>query len=169
MKKVRCPKCDERIIFDETPYEAGRILVFECPQCHKRFKVRIKQPDAAPPEAPPKATLVVVENAFQLRQEINLQEGDNYIGRYVKGTPRQNAPIITVDPSIDPIHCVINLRPAATESEAPILTLRDGPSGTGTFHFGHLLPPRQQTLLHDADIITLGAATLIVCLNTVNA
>ena len=31
MKRVRCPKCDQFIIFDETKYEAGQSLVFECP------------------------------------------------------------------------------------------------------------------------------------------
>ena len=41
MKKIRCPKCDESIMFDETQYEPGRILVFECPACHKQFKLRL--------------------------------------------------------------------------------------------------------------------------------
>ena len=44
MKRIRCPKCDEAILFDETKYEPGRILVFECPECHKQFKIRIPQP-----------------------------------------------------------------------------------------------------------------------------
>ena len=44
MKRIRCPKCDESILFDETKYEPGRVLVFECPECHKQFKIRIPQP-----------------------------------------------------------------------------------------------------------------------------
>ena len=44
MKRIRCPKCDEAILFDETQYEPGRSLVFECPECHKQFKLRIPMP-----------------------------------------------------------------------------------------------------------------------------
>ena len=41
MKRVRCPKCDEFITFDETIYKEGQSLVFECPQCGKQFGIRI--------------------------------------------------------------------------------------------------------------------------------
>ena len=41
MKRVRCPKCDEFITFDETNYRDGQALVFECPQCGKQFGIRI--------------------------------------------------------------------------------------------------------------------------------
>ena len=51
MKRIRCPKCDESILFDETKYEPGRILVFECPECHKQFKIRIPQPKVAQSDA----------------------------------------------------------------------------------------------------------------------
>ena len=41
MKRVRCPKCDEFITFDETNYKDGQALVFECPNCGKQFGIRI--------------------------------------------------------------------------------------------------------------------------------
>ena len=41
MKRVRCPKCDEYIIFDETKYQDGQQLVFECAQCGKQFGIRM--------------------------------------------------------------------------------------------------------------------------------
>ena len=41
MKRVRCPKCDNFITFDETKYEAGQSLVFQCPECGKEFGIRI--------------------------------------------------------------------------------------------------------------------------------
>ena len=41
MKRVRCPKCDNYIIFDETRYEAGQSLVFKCNECGKEFGIRI--------------------------------------------------------------------------------------------------------------------------------
>ena len=31
MKRVRCPKCDNYIVFDETRYQPGQQLVFVCP------------------------------------------------------------------------------------------------------------------------------------------
>lgn len=163
MKKVHCPKCEEKILFDETRYQPGRILVFECPQCRKRFKVRIKPTTNNTTSNPTStgATLSVMENAFQLRQTLTLQPGQNQIGRYVKGT-HINTPIITVDPSIDTTHCTITLIPSDTPQQAPRLLLADGPSGTGTFLMNRLLQPREQATLHDGDIITLGAATLIV-------
>ena len=41
MKRVRCPKCDNFITFDETKYKSGQRLVFQCPQCGKEFGIRI--------------------------------------------------------------------------------------------------------------------------------
>ena len=41
MKRVRCPKCDHYIIFDETKYEEGQSLVFICDECKKQFSIRI--------------------------------------------------------------------------------------------------------------------------------
>ena len=41
MKRVRCPKCDNYITFDETKYSAGQSLVFKCDQCGKEFGIRI--------------------------------------------------------------------------------------------------------------------------------
>ena len=41
MKRIRCPKCDAYITFDETKYEAGQSLVFQCAECGKQFGIRI--------------------------------------------------------------------------------------------------------------------------------
>ena len=41
MKRVRCPKCDNFITFDEKQYKTGQSLVFECPECGKQFGIRI--------------------------------------------------------------------------------------------------------------------------------
>lgn len=41
MKRVRCPKCDNFITFDETKYQAGQSLVFVCPNCNKQFGIRM--------------------------------------------------------------------------------------------------------------------------------
>lgn len=137
MKRIRCPKCDEAILFDETKYESGRILVFECPECHKQFKIRIPQPKVAQPEDEadePEETiygkLVVLENAFHFKQEIPLYAGENIVGRLIKGS-HANAAIKTVDPSMDTTHCIITVTPRADGTAR--FVLRDAPSNTGTF------------------------------------
>ena len=166
MKRIRCPKCDESILFDETKYEPGRILVFECPECHKQFKIRIPQPkptateeEAEEEEQTIYGKLIVLENAFHFKQEIPLYEGENVVGRLIKGS-KANAAIKTVDPSMDTTHCIITvkLRPNAE----PRFTLRDAPSNTGTFLQNEILSDNDRVNVSDGDIITIGATTRIV-------
>ena len=163
MKRLRCPECDEPILFDETRFEPGRALVFECPACNKRFKVKLKPknqsetPDEA--EAKPKGWLVVVENAFHLKQVIPLYEGEKVVGRHVKGT-KANAAFKTVDPSVDTAHCAV--RVTIGKDGQPNYLLRDVGSQTGTFVKDHLLGLKEQVALSDGDIITIGATTLIL-------
>ncbi len=166
MKKIRCPKCDEAILFDDERYEPGNALVFECPGCHKQFRIRI--PAAKSPNTPNEdeeeersvyAHLVVIENAFHFKQEIPLYEGDNIVGRYVKGTSA-NAAIKTVDPSIDTTHCVVNVK--LDKNGNPRFTLRDAPSGTGTFLMNEILGDRERVLIEHSAIITIGATTMIL-------
>jgi uncharacterized protein YbaR (Trm112 family) len=41
MKRVRCPKCDHFITFDETKYPDNQSLIFVCPECNKQFGIRL--------------------------------------------------------------------------------------------------------------------------------
>lgn len=166
MKRIRCPKCDESILFDETKYESGRILVFECPECHKQFKIRIPQPKVAQPEDEtnePEETiygkLVVLENAFHFKQEIPLYAGENIVGRLIKGS-HANAAIKTVDPSMDTTHCIITVTPRADGTAR--FVLRDAPSNTGTFLQNEILGDRDRVNITEGDIITIGATTMIL-------
>ena len=166
MKRIRCPKCDEAILFDETKYEPGRILVFECPECHKQFKIRIPQPKVAQPEDEtnePEETiygkLVVLENAFHFKQEIPLYAGENIVGRLIKGS-HANAAIQTVDPSMDTTHCIITVTPRADGTAR--FVLRDAPSNTGTFLQNEILSDRDRVNITEGDIITIGATTMIL-------
>lgn len=165
MKKIRCPKCDEKIVFDETLYAPGRVLVFECNECHKQFRIRIPEPvaDNDADEATKTALgwIVVVENAFHLKQYLPLYAGDNKIGRWVKGTAI-NAPIKTVDPSVDTLHCVINVA-TKTGGETKFV-LRDGPSCTGTFCMNELVGNKERVNISEGAIITIGATTLLFTL-----
>ena len=169
MKRVRCPKCDSYITFDETQYPAGQQLVFECPECHKQFAIRIgvsklrdKHEEKFLDEqenAEAYGSIVVVENVFHFKQVIPLRMGDNVIGRYVRGTDI-NTPIETRDPSIDTKHCIIRVQ-RNKRGELQYI-LRDAPSNTGTFYMNDILRDQDRIRLSEGDIITIGATTLIL-------
>lgn len=169
MKRVRCPKCDNYIIFDEKKYKDGQSLVFECPQCGKEFGIRIgvsklknRQRDEHPDEHTNETgfgNIVVIENVFHYKQVIPLHMGDNVIGRYMKGSGI-NCPIETVDPSIDMNHCVINV--CRTKKGDLKYTLRDGPSYTGTFVDNEILNDKEKRVIEDGALFTIGATSIIL-------
>ena len=111
MKRVRCPKCDQYVTFDETRYEDGQSLVFQCIHCGRQFGIRMgvsklkkiqredKEPEIDDSDCSCGA-IVVIENVFHFKQVIPLRMGENIIGRYQRDS-RVNCPIETVDPSVD--------------------------------------------------------------------
>ena len=169
MKRVRCPKCDNYITFDETRYEDGQSLVFECDVCRKQFGIRIgksklkaTQKEEVLDESENNdayGSIVVVENVFHFKQVLPLKLGDNVIGRYVKGTSI-STPIETVDPSVDTKHCVINVK--RNKNGKLVYTLRDAPSNTGTFFMNDILTDYDRVVIEEGSIITIGATTLIL-------
>ncbi len=169
MKRVLCPKCDNYITFDETKYTEGQSLVFICDQCKKQFSIRIgksKLRSIRKEENPEKEMddqkfgyLTVVENVFGYRQVLPLHEGDNVIGRRSKGT-EIDLPIETSDPSMDRMHCVVNVK--RNKRGETIYTIRDNPSITGTFVMNEILGDKDRVRIEDGSIITLGATTLIL-------
>lgn len=189
MKRVRCPKCDSYVTFDETRYVEGQTLVFECPDCHRQFGIRIgtskllaTRKDERKLEGRDLHTnigettdengasdeeqtidcghVLVIENVFHFKQTLTLQMGDNVIGRYVRGT-NINAPIETVDPSVDTTHCVINV--SRNPQGNFIYTIRDASTdGTGTYVGTTFLSPTDRMRIDDGTIITIGATTMIL-------
>ena len=169
MKRVRCPKCDNYITFDEKQYEEGQQLVFVCPECNRQFGIRLgtskvketrKNENLDEQEhAQELGSIVVVENVFHYKQIIPLEMGDNVFGRYIKGS-NINKPIETVDPSIDTRHCIIRVQ-RSKKGELQYI-LRDAPSNTGTFYMNEILKDQDRIYLEDASIITIGATTLIL-------
>jgi DNA-directed RNA polymerase subunit M/transcription elongation factor TFIIS len=169
MKRVRCPKCDNYITFDETKYEAGQSLVFKCDQCGREFGIRIgvsklrnTQKDENPDEqenAEGCGSIVVIENVFHYKQVLPLRMGNNVIGRYQKGNP-VNTPIETVDPSIDLNHCTLNV--SRNRRGELVYTLADGNSNTGTFVDNVELRPRERRIIGDGTLFTLGATSILL-------
>lgn len=174
MKRVRCPKCDQFITFDETKYESGQSLVFQCANCGKQFGIRIgvsklratqkdenKQMQENEDDSDAKyGSIVVIENVFHYKQIIPLKMGDNIIGRYMKGNPTCNTPIETVDPSIDLCHCVINV--SRNKNGQLKYILRDGPSNTGTFVDNEILGDKERRVIEDSSLFTIGATSIIL-------
>jgi DNA-directed RNA polymerase subunit M/transcription elongation factor TFIIS len=169
MKRVRCPKCDNYITFDETKYEAGQSLVFKCDQCGREFGIRIgvsklrnTQKDENPDEqenAEGCGSIVVIENVFHFKQVLPLRMGNNVIGRYQKGNPINTA-FETVDPSVDLNHCTINV--SRDKRGGLRYTLMDNNSNTGTFVGDVELQPRERRIIEDGTLFTLGATSIIL-------
>jgi predicted RNA-binding Zn-ribbon protein involved in translation (DUF1610 family) len=173
MKRVRCPKCDNYITFDETQYEQGQSLVFVCPECGKQFGIRIgmsklrltqkeENESLRKEEQLPDSDLgciVVIENVFHYKQVLPLRMGDNTIGRYQKGNPI-STPIETVDPSVDLLHCVINV---SRDKRGNLrYTLRDANSNTGTFVDNTEISPRERRIITDGTLFTIGATSILL-------
>ena len=169
MKRVRCPKCDHYILFDETKYSEGQSLVFVCDECKKQFGIRIgksklnaprKEEVIAENEGKEEfGNIVVVENVFGYKQVLPLKEGDNVIGRRCKGTEVDIA-IETNDPSMDRRHCIINVK--RNKQGNIVYTLRDNDSVTGTFYMNEILGAKDRIRIEEGAIITLGATSLIL-------
>ena len=169
MKRVRCPKCDNFITFDETKYQSGQTLVFECPNCQKQFGIRMGvsrlrniQKEENPEEEVEEegcGSILVIENVFHYKQVLPLHMGDNTIGRYMQGS-KINTPIETNDPSVDMLHCVINV--SRTKSGKLKYVLRDGPSNTGTFVDNEILGDRERRVIEDGTLFTIGATSIIL-------
>ncbi len=170
MKRVRCPKCDQFTFFDETLYQPGQSLVFQCANCGKQFGIRIgvsklhnTQRDDMNPDEQANVhgcgSIVVIENVFHFKQVIPLSMGDNIIGRYQKDS-RVNCSIETVDPSVDITHCVINV---SRDKHGKLkYVLRDGPSNTGTFVDNQILGDRERRVITDGTLFTIGATSIIL-------
>ena len=169
MKRVRCPKCENFITFDETRYADGQSLVFQCPDCGKQFAIRIgvsklrdRQKDENPDEQADEqgcGSIVVIENMFHYKQVIPLRMGDNVIGRHQKGNPI-NTPFETVDPSVDLNHCTITV--SRDKRGALRYTLKDNNSNTGTFVDNVELTPRERRVITDGTLFTIGATSIIL-------
>ncbi|AGB27948.1 FHA domain-containing protein [Prevotella dentalis DSM 3688] len=169
MKRVRCPKCDNFITFDETKYQVGQSLVFVCPSCNKQFGIRIgtsklrktqKEENAEETaESNGVGYILVIENVFHYKQLIPLQMGDNVIGRYMKGSGI-NCPIETNDPSVDMTHCILNV--SRDKKGRLKYVLRDGPSNTGTFVDNEILGDRETRVIEDGALFTIGATSVIL-------
>ena len=65
MKKIRCPKCKNFIIFDETKYTVGKRLSFCCPACRKQFGIKYGASSNKNTQAPEEPTEEINSNSYE--------------------------------------------------------------------------------------------------------
>ena len=169
MKRIRCPKCENYLTFDETKYTEGQSLVFVCENCKKQFSIRLGKTKMKVPQKEERldeteykeafGSITVIENVFGFKQVLPLQEGDNKIGRRCVGTVI-NDTIETSDKSIDRNSCVNNVK--RNKQGKLVYTLRDAPSLTGTFLNNEILGDKDRVRIEDGAIVTIGATTFIL-------
>ena len=169
MKRIRCPKCENYLTFDETKYTEGQSLVFVCENCKKQFSIRLgktkmkaPQKEENPDETEYKeafGSITVIENVFGFKQVLPLQEGDNKIGRRCVGTV-VNVPIETSDMSMDRTHCIINVK--RNKQGKLVYKLRDAPNLPRPFMNNVILGDKNRIHIEDGAIVTIGATTFIL-------
>lgn len=169
MKRIRCPKCENYLTFDETKYGEGQSLVFVCDHCKKQFSIRLGKTKMKATRKEEKldenefkqelGSITVIENVFGFKQVLPLSEGDNVVGRRQAGAPIE-VPIETSDMSMDRRHCIINVK--RNKQGAIVYTLRDAPSLTGTFLNNEILGDKDRVRIEDGAIVTIGATTFIL-------
>jgi hypothetical protein len=91
--------------------------------------------------------------------------GVNVIGRYMKNSG-VNCAIETNDPSIDINHCSITV---SRDKKGNLkYVLKDGPSYTGTFVDNVILGDREQRVIEDGTLFTIGATSVILHTDNIN-
>jgi len=158
MKKIRCPKCDEFVRFEESRIELGHSLLLHCDSCGKNFSVRFKNKEEKPVDYT-YGHIVVVENVFCEKQIFPLKLGASMFGRRSLGT-EVDCPIQTGDMSMDRKHCIFHVE-VGKDGEI-IHRVEDYDSLVGTFVMNEILQKKEKRIIEEGDIITLGATTLIL-------
>ena len=160
MKKIRCPKCQQPLAFDDAVLQSGQSIRITCRHCGNAIGIRPPAPIRTPQQKTEEiGSITVIENVFHYQQSFPLHMGDNIIGRYAK-SDKVDCPIKTDDPSIDMHHCVI--RVSRNKKGKLQYVLRDGPSYTGTFVHNEILGDRETRIIEDGTLFSIGATSVIL-------
>ena len=190
MKRVRCPKCDSYITFDETKYQTGQSLVFKCNECGKEFGIRIGVSKLRSTQKEESKELDALTSSLRHQtSDISPQTSDIspqpsslgylivienvfhykqvlplHMGDNVIGRYQKGNPanctFETVDPSVDLNHCTVNV--SHDKRGGLRYTLIDNNSNTGTFVGDVELQPRERRIIEDGTLFTLGATSIIL-------
>lgn len=166
-KLINCPYCGASMSVEIEVNDQVQHLV--CDVCHKPIALYPKKAQALLHTdraikaisledtffAPSDIYLEFLENEFAPRQALLVPEGKSMLGRY---NPKSSAhlQVMTSDPSMDRNHSVLTLHKNGS------LSIQDNDSMTGTFVNGLELDPGEVRRLWDADVLTLGATSIIV-------
>ena len=173
MIRIKCPKCDNYIFFDETKHTLGQDLFFKCNCCKSEFGIIIGQSKLN--EIYEEKTIdnhqfnsfygavVMIENKFTNKQIIQLQLGEYYYGCYLKGNDT-NSPIIISDSSIYTLHCIINVnfKKNGKLLYTILYTIRDATNYTGTICMNTVIENNERRIIDNRTIINHGATTMVL-------
>ena len=192
MKRVRCPKCDSYITFDETKYTSGQSLVFKCNECGKEFGIRIgvsklrstqkeesKELDALTSNNSLTSHLsarpLVACTARPLTSKtgciIIIENVFHYkqviplqMGNNVIGRYQKGNPANCTFETVDPSVDLNHCTINVSRDKKGGLryTLFDNNSNTGTFVGDVELQPRERRIIEDGTLFTLGATSIIL-------
>lgn len=191
MKRVRCPKCDHFITFDETQYEPGSSLVFECPECNKQFGIRIgvsklfgkgqkaQHHDGGVNNEGVRREGVRSNTSDEDKQEEPINVGKIVVienvfhykqiiplqmGENVIGRYQKGNNINCPIETVDPSVDMTHCHITVSRDKNGSLKyiLRDGPSNTGTFVDNEILGDRERRVIESGSLFTIGATSIIL-------
>ena len=192
MKRVRCPKCDSYITFDETKYTSGQSLVFKCNECGKEFGIRIgvsklrstqkeesKELDALTSNNSLTSHLSARPSVACTARPLTSKTGcliviENVfhfkqvlplqMGNNVIGRYQKGNPANCTFETVDPSVDLNHCTINVSRDKKGGLryTLFDNNSNTGTFVGDVELQPRERRIIEDGTLFTLGATSIIL-------
>ena len=192
MKRVRCPKCDSYITFDETKYTSGQSLVFKCNECGKEFGIRIGVSKLRSTQKEESKELDALTSNNSLTSDLSArplvactarpltsktgcliiienvfhfkQVIPLQMGNNVIGRYQKGNPANCTFETVDPSVDLNHCTINVSRDKKGGLryTLFDNNSNTGTFVGDVELQPRERRIIEDGTLFTLGATSIIL-------
>ena len=192
MKRVRCPKCDSYITFDETKYTSGQSLVFKCNECGKEFGIRIGVSKLRSTQKEESKELEALTSNNSLTSHLSARPSvactarpltsktgciiviENVfhfkqviplqMGNNVIGRYQKGNPANCTFETVDPSVDLNHCTINVSRDKKGGLryTLFDNNSNTGTFVGDVELQPRERRIIEDGTLFTLGATSIIL-------
>ena len=160
-RRVRCPRCDNPIYFDEALLTDGIGLQLHCNECGRNFSIRKKASveEGEKPDREVVASIRVLENSYCFAQNFPLYLGENIVGRRNKGNTIE-VPIDSGDDDLARNHCKIEVKRLKSGNLRYILS--DFANRKGTYYMGRPIPQGEQIYIELGDMVVCGHTTFFL-------
>ena len=91
MKRIRCPKCENYLTFDETKYTEGQSLVFVCENCKKQFSIRLGKTKMKAPQKEENPDETEYKEALEALRSLRMFSDSSKCCRYRRETIKSAA------------------------------------------------------------------------------